>query len=121
MAKRKKKAARKKSRSADFKRVLARASSEASAGNLEAAEAVTLKVVTFTCSNPNCVVGITSGSLNFAFTGSGAASFPVGQSDIFFRIKGASQPVTLTTQGGTLSPPVAGKPTFSGLTTLTVA
>lgn len=119
MVKAKKRAGQKTSKAAAFKSVLAGSSARATADG-PAAAAVTRKLVTFTCSNANCVVGITSGTLNFAFTGSGAAEFPVGQSDIFFRIRGSRQPVTLTTQGGTLTPPVTGTPTFSGFTTLTV-
>jgi hypothetical protein len=86
-----------------------------------ATAAAALKVVTFTCSNPACLVGITSGPLNFAFQGSGAAAFPVGNSPISFRVRGPARPVTLTAQGGTLNPPIAGTPSFGGFTTLTVA
>lgn len=78
------------------------------------------KLVTFTCSSPACLVGMTSGPLNFAFSGSGAASFPIGNSPIFFRVQGPRAPVTITAQGGTLNPPIAGTPSFGGMTTLTV-
>ena len=89
------------------------------AGAARAAAAAT-KIVTFTCSNPACLVGITSGTLNFAFVGSGAASFPVGNSPIFYRVQGPAKPVTITTQGGTLNPPIVGTPSFGGFTTVTV-
>jgi hypothetical protein len=78
------------------------------------------QVVTFACSNPACLVGITSGRLNFAFSGSGAASFPIGRSAVTFRVQGPRRTVTVSAAGGTLDPPIAGVPPFGGFTTLTV-
>jgi len=99
--------------------VLIATTKQAGAGGAAAA-AAGLKPVTFTCSNAGCLVGISSGSLNLVFSGSGAAMFPVGASTIFYRIQGPKTAVTLTTTGGTLSAPIAGTPPFGGMRTLTV-
>ena len=122
-AKKKARTTKTKAKPASLRAVLAGAMRNRSETALEttgAAAPATSKTITFSCSNPNCLVGITSGPLNFAFSGSAAASFPVGDSPIFFRIQGPGTPVTLTTQGGTLTPAVAGTPAFGGFTTLTV-
>ena len=97
------------------------ARSAGAAAESVAREVVGRKPVTFICSNAACIVGITSGPLNLVFSGSGAALFPVGTSPLFFRIKGPKAPVTVSVQGGTLAPPIAGTPAFGGFTTLTVA
>lgn len=80
-----------------------------------------VKSVVFTCSNPACLVRITTDAFNVGFAGSAALSFPVGRTRLSFLILGPRRSVTLTTQGATLNPPVAGTPKFGGMTFLTVA
>lgn len=103
---------------AKFRRAMAAVVQQAGGAGMAAAQA--LKVVTFTCSNAGCLVGITSGPLNLVFSGSGAAMFPVGNSPLFYRVQGPKTPVTVAVTGGTLSSPIAGLPAFGGMTTLTV-
>lgn len=92
----------------------------ATAGRLSKATAAA-KPVTFICSNPACLVGITSGPVNIVFSGSGGAMFPVGTSPLFYRVQGPKKSCTVTAQGGTLGAPIQGTPAFGGMTTLTVS
>lgn len=76
------------------------AAAEPPVGALAAAPAQ--KAVTFTCSNAQCLVGITVGSVNVVFTGSGGSLFPVGSGVAHWRVKGAGK-FSITASGATLS------------------
>lgn len=84
-----------------------------------AAVAPQLKPVTFSCSNPNCIVGIASGASTIAFTGTGGMLFPVGVSPIFWRVQGTGT-FTITTAGGSLDAPIASEAPDAGTRDLTV-
>ena len=103
-----------------LKRAAAPSSPAGAALRARVATAAAGKTVTFACSNLACLVGITSGSLNLVFHGSGAAQFPSGPSTIFFRVQGPKNPATVAVTGGTLNAPISGTPAFGGMRILTV-
>ena len=76
---------------------------------ISAAAPTAVKAITFTCSNPGCLVAITSGLIHFVFSASGGANFPVGTSTVFHGVQGPpNQPFAITIQGGTLDFPING-------------
>lgn len=83
-----------------------------------AAIAADKKAVTFSCSNPQCLVGITVGSINIVFTGTGGSLFPAGSFVAHWRVKGSGA-FTITSAGATLSA-VASTAPDAGLASLLV-
>jgi hypothetical protein len=84
------------------------------------AAAAATKPVVFNCSNPNCIVGITSGTLNIVFVGTGGATMPTGSFPIFWRVQGTGAFTVTVQSGGTLSSPIASTAPDAGVRTLTV-
>lgn len=77
------------------------------------------KAVTFTCSNAQCLVGITVGSVNVVFTGTGGSLFPVGTAVAHWRVKGTGK-FSVTATGATLGP-IASTAPDAGLANFVVA
>lgn len=69
----------------------------------EASAAGEKKAVTFTCSNLQCLVGITVGSTNVVFAGTGGSLFSTGAFIAHWRVKGSGA-FKITATGATLSP-----------------
>ncbi len=62
-------------------------------------------VVTFICSRPGCVVGITCAGADFSFPGTGAHAFPVGRHELSYRVNGPSNATfRITASGAPMSP-----------------
>jgi hypothetical protein len=91
----------------------------AARGAPRAAVAAAAKAVVFSCSNPNCVVGITAGTINIVFVSTGGATMPVGSFPIFWRVQGTG-PFAVTVQGAALSSPINSVAPDAGIRTLTV-
>lgn len=74
-----------------------------------------VKAVTFSCNNIGCLVRITSGGINFVFSGTGGHNFPVGASQIIYAVQGPpNQLFAITAQGGTLDSPINSRLTQQG-------
>jgi hypothetical protein len=96
--------------------VAAFAATSTSTGPVAAAD---MAPVTFTCSNPGCIVGITVGTINIVFVGTGGAHLPVGASLMFWRVQGSGA-LAITATGGSLSSPISSTAPDAGMRTLTV-
>jgi hypothetical protein len=80
----------------------------------------TFRPVIFKCTNAGCLVGVTAGTLNIVFSGTGGASMPVGSYPIFWRVQGSGAFMLTVEEGGTLSSPVESTAPDAGTRTLTV-
>ena len=75
--------------------------------------------VTFNCSNPNCIVGITAAHVDIAFRNSETVDLPIGSYSLFYRVQGAGQ-FAVTATGAQLSHPIAGTAPDGGVRAIQV-
>ncbi|MEQ1758231.1 MAG: hypothetical protein ABL986_07930 [Vicinamibacterales bacterium] len=78
-----------------------------------------MKAVTFTCSNPSSILGITAAHVSVPIIGSRTVNLPFGTFSLFWRIQG-SGPFTVTVNGAQISAPIAGTGTDAGVRVIQV-
>jgi hypothetical protein len=89
--------------------------------NISAFAEAAMAPVTFTCSSPNCVVGLTAAHASAVLRGTQPETIllPMGTFSLFYRVQGAGA-FAVAVAGGQLSAPIAGAAPDGGVRVIQV-